>query len=117
MDTSISAGQDRETVAYHFRRSLETWHGVAISARDPKDAERILDGLNLLLEDAPDDDHSPARTDGRVVFCTGDYGAVLLDRIKNYARDNADRTVILEGSYFDFLGRRWVEGARNRYQL
>lgn len=110
-------GVDRETAAYHFRRRLETWRGVAISATDTKDAERILDGLNSILEDAPDSDNSPARIEGQVVFCTGNYGSDLLGSIRSYARDNADKTVILEGSYFDFLGGRWVKSAKNKYRL
>jgi len=113
METSHA--MDRETIAYHFRRSFENWYGVAIKARDDSDAETILAGLNRIL--AENSDYQQARADGQIIFARGNYDSVIHDKIKSYARDHASFSVILEGTYFDFLGRRWQDYAKKDHNF
>ena len=117
MNQDISSTQDRETIAYHFRKRFETWYGVVMKAKDPSVVEIVEKGLNNILSECPSGTHMPARADGHLVFSAGHYDQDLLERIRSYARDNARLTVILEGSYFDFLGRRWLEHAKEDYKL
>ena len=115
MDQGFSASQDRETIAYHFRRSFETWHGVVMSTR--KDCRAVADGINKLLADSSSERHMRARVDNDLVYAAGHYNKDLLDKIRAYARDNASRTVILQGRYQDFLGTGWLDDARKNYDF
>jgi hypothetical protein len=60
----------------------------------------------------------PAATanDG-IVYCRGNYPAALLQRLKEYAPNASELTVVVEGSYFDFLGRRWLDNTRRKYNI
>ena len=114
---NLNAAQDRETRAYHFRRSLETWHGIVIKVGNDDDSGAVLEGLNKILAEGDETRNKPARADDGVVYSAGNYDYSFLERIKAYAGENSPFSLVLSGSYFDFLGIRWLENARNDYGL
>ena len=117
MAPGISSTQDRETVAYHFRRSFETWYGILMKPKELRDVVAVRDGLTEIISAASRERHLSARAEGCLVFSAGNYSSDILDTIRAYARENASLSVILEGSYFDFLGREWIQNAKKDYEF